>query len=371
MFAALLTILSNTLTITALVMVMMLLIEFVNVNSSGRWLAHLKHRPLWQVVVAALLGLIPGCIGGFAIVSLFTHKMLSFGALVAGMITTFGDEAFVLFAYSPRWTLKLMFALTLIGIVVGLLTHWTTKNRTFNSKKSHPFKLHHAHDETTCETEEHQHHATPQLSFHNIKNLSFQRALLIFGLLIYIIVLISGIAEHEHSALPLPHSGVGETAEHGGHIEIIVFILLAFSVLAVVMLSSEHFLQSHLWEHVIKRHFLSVFLWTFGILLLLHILYHFVDIHSLVAEHQWAMLVILLMAILIGFIPESGPHLIFVVLFFSGTIPFSILLANSIVQDGHGALPLLAESRKNFLYMKLITAATGLIVGLLGYSLGF
>ncbi|MDR1112727.1 MAG: putative manganese transporter [Bacteroidales bacterium] len=368
MMITLLNVLKNTLTITALVMVMMLLIEFVNVNSSGRWLARLKNRPLWQIVVAALLGLVPGCIGGFAIVSLFTHKMLSFGALVAGMITTFGDEAFVIFAYSPLWTLRLMLALTAVGMVVGLLTHWTIKNRTFNSRKSHPFKLHHAHDETPCDEELH-HHITPQLSFRNVKNLSFQRALLLFGLIVYIVVMITGITEHEHSALPFEMAE--KTAEHGGHIETVIFILLAFLVLGVVMLSSEHFLQSHLWEHVIKRHFLSVFLWTFGVLLLLHILYHFVDIHALVATHRWAMLAILFMAVLIGFIPESGPHLIFVVLFFNGTIPFSILLANSIVQDGHGALPLLAESRKSFLYMKLLSAAAGLITGLIGLGVGF
>jgi hypothetical protein len=77
------------------------------------------------------------------------------------------------------------------------------------------------------------------------------------------------------------------------------------------------------------------------------------------------------MAVLIGFIPESGPHLIFVALFFNGIIPFSILLANSIVQDGHGALPLLAESRKNFIYMKLISGAAGLITGLIGLGVGF
>jgi len=371
MIAALLTILNDTLTITALVMVMMLLIEFVNVNSSGRWLARLQHHPLWQVVIAALLGLVPGCIGGFAIVSLFTHKMLSFGALVAGMITTFGDEAFVLFAYSPLWTLKLMLALFITGIIMGFLTHWATKNRTFNSQKWHRFKLHHDHDETSCEAEQHHHHATPQLSFRNIKNMSFQRALLIFGLLTYIVIMITGIAKHDHGALSLPLGIVGETVEHEGHLELIVFVFLALFVLSVVVLSSEHFLQSHLWEHVIKRHFLSVFLWTFGILLLLHFIYCFVDVQSLVANHQWAMIAILLLAIGIGFIPESGPHLIFVVLFFNGTIPFSILLANSIVQDGHGALPLLAESRKNFIYMKLITAFAGFVVGLVGYVVGF
>jgi len=56
-------------------------------------------------------------------------------------------------------------------------------------------------------------------------------------------------------------------------------------------------------------------------------------------------------------------------MFFAGQIPFSILLANSIVQDGHGALPLLAESKKSFIYMKLINMIVGLIVAfILSYS---
>jgi hypothetical protein len=73
----------------------------------------------------------------------------------------------------------------------------------------------------------------------------------------------------------------------------------------------------------------------------------------------------------IGIIPESGPHLIFVTLFVSGSIPFSILIANSIVQDGHGALPLLAESRKSFLYMKGVNFIVGLLVGITGILAGF
>jgi hypothetical protein len=74
---------------------------------------------------------------------------------------------------------------------------------------------------------------------------------------------------------------------------------------------------------------------------------------------------------MVGIIPESGPHLIFVVMYFSGAVPFSILLANSIVQDGHGALPLLAYSRKSFLMMKAVNMCFGLLIGLLGYFIGF
>ena len=76
------------------------------------------------------------------------------------------------------------------------------------------------------------------------------------------------------------------------------------------------------------------------------------------------------LAILVGIIPESGPHLIFITLFTRGQIPFSILMANSIVQDGHGMLPLLAESRKQFVYVKLINMATGAVFGYAALAIG-
>jgi len=93
---------------------------------------------------------------------------------------------------------------------------------------------------------------------------------------------------------------------------------------------------------------------------------HF-DLHQLIQHNMYWVLVV---AVLIGIIPESGPHLIFVMLFASGNLPLSILLASSIVQDGHGSLPLLAESRKSFIKVKLINMAVGLLIGLAGLSLG-
>jgi hypothetical protein len=62
---------------------------------------------------------------------------------------------------------------------------------------------------------------------------------------------------------------------------------------------------------------------------------------------------------------------VFITLFASGHIPFSILLTNSIVQDGHTALPLLAESKRGFLWAKLINVAVGLAIGFAVYVCGF
>ena len=71
----------------------------------------------------------------------------------------------------------------------------------------------------------------------------------------------------------------------------------------------------------------------------------------------------IILATLIGIIPESGPHMIFVTLFAAGVVPFPVLLASSISQDGHASIPLLAESRISFLWAKLINCLVALLAG--------
>jgi hypothetical protein len=62
--------------------------------------------------------------------------------------------------------------------------------------------------------------------------------------------------------------------------------------------------------------------------------------------------------------------LVFVTLYARGAIPFGVLLASSIVQDGHGMLPLLAESKRGFLSVKAVNFVVGLLAGLVCYLIG-
>ncbi|HET54198.1 MAG TPA: hypothetical protein ENN33_03165, partial [Ignavibacteria bacterium] len=71
------------------------------------------------------------------------------------------------------------------------------------------------------------------------------------------------------------------------------------------------------------------------ILIFMHFVNLYIDVESLISDNLF---VVLLIAVLVGMIPESGPHMVFVTLFAAGTIPFSILIASSIAQDGHGML---------------------------------
>ena len=146
-----------------------------------------------------------------------------------------------------------------------------------------------------------------------------------------------------------------------------ILLSLVFSFFVVVTVP-DHFLKEHIWDHIVKMHIPRIFLWTFGTLVAIHFLMNYIDIQSWLSDN---MLVVLLLAVLIGIIPESGPHLIFVTLFFQGAIPFSVLMASSISQDGHGTLPLLAESKRGFLAVKLVNIAYALVFGLIGYFAGF
>jgi hypothetical protein len=114
-------VLRQSILITGLVLIMMLMIEYFNIQSKGQWLGKIQGSKFKQILLGSFLGLIPGCIGGFAAVSLFTHKMISLGALVAMMICSSGDEAFLILAMIPHKALLLFGLLFVIGIVVGVI----------------------------------------------------------------------------------------------------------------------------------------------------------------------------------------------------------------------------------------------------------
>ncbi|MDR2448890.1 MAG: putative manganese transporter [Prevotellaceae bacterium] len=352
-------VLKNAFLITCLVMVMMLLIEYFNVHSQGRSFRKIERSRFGQVLLGALLGLVPGCIGGFALVSLFTHRMVSFGALVAMMIAATGDEAFVLFAVIPKTALLLNAILFALALLVGLVVDRVVKRFPAPFSQRH-FAVH-AHEEDV-------HHDFPffkRLAY-NLRHLSFQRALLLFGLLVFMLSMVLGLFEHDHVHI----EGV---CHHDGFLFTerwlnLLFVGLSAIVLALIAAVNEHFLEAHLWGHLIKKHFLKIFVWTFGALLLIQYGLQYFDVQHWISENPMP---VLFAAALIGIIPESGPHIVFITLFASGHIPFSILLANSVVQDGHTALPLLAESKRGFLWAKLINVATGLAAGFTGYLCGF
>ncbi len=357
----------QTIIITILVLGMMLVIEYINVQTRGIWTKMIEKSPFVQIVFGTVLGLIPGCIGSFTMVSLYVHRVVMFPALVANMLVSSGDEAFLMFSTIPAEALKLNIILFFLAIGTGLLVHFTVKNKYIGLKEKVHFPIHTKNEECN--------HYHPSLIIENLKDLSFTRALLLTGVTSLIIIFLSGIIDSSHEMQQMM-GGLEDAAhnhaehDHTGEASWIKYSLVAIlgTILYIILTVKEHFLHEHLWHHIIKKHFHKIFLWTFSILLLVHFLGNFIDLQHWISENLF---IVLLMALLIGIIPESGPHYIFVLLFAQGSLPFSILMASSIVQDGHGMLPLLAESPKGFIAVKAVNITIGLAVGLLGIAFGF
>ncbi len=352
-------VLRNSFLITGLVIIMMLMIEYINIHSEGRWFSKLRQHRMGQIILGAGLGMIPGCMGGFAAVSMYSHKLLSFGALIAMMIATSGDEAFVMLAMIPKDALILCVVLFAVAVLAGWIVDLVSKkDNPKNSCCDDGFKIH---------QEEHHHgeiHEKP--TFKNMRHASAERIALLLGVVIFIIALAFGLLEHEHEH---------EATEMVSHVNIfdeywinLIFAVISLFAVWFIATANEHVVKEHLWEHVIRKHFISIFLWTFGALLVIEIGLHYLDMESWISSNiPW----MILLALLVGIIPESGPHLLFVTLFATGMVPFSVLLASSISQDGHAALPLLAESKTSFIKAKIINALVAAIIGYTCYFIGF
>ena len=107
-------------------------------------------------------------------------------------------------------------------------------------------------------------------------------------------------------------------------------------------------------------------MWTLGTLVLVGVLTSFFDISTWISDNTVLMI---LLAALIGVIPESGPHLVFVSLYAAGVVPLPVLMASCISQDGHASLPLLAQSRRAFLTAKAINVIVAILAGIICYLL--
>ena len=339
----LLSVLQHTLMITFFVLIVMLMIEYITVQSRGKWSKPLGRSGYVQIIVAAILGLVPGCLGAFTAVSLYIHRTFNFAALLTAMIATTGDEAFIMFSLFPAKALQLNLWIFLAAIAAGSVYYAIFRNKSPLISEENEIHLHKEEPDCICYSSE--------LIIPQLRKISFTRALLMTGGFLFLLHLFTTAEFHQPNGWEKP-----------------TYIIVSLIGLFIVTTVPDHFLTEHLWKHTIKRHIPRIFIWTLFAFLVIDVFLGYFDLDHWISSNSMIMLVL---ALLIGIIPQSGPHIIFVTLFASGAIPFSVLMANSIVQDGHGAIPLLAESPRSFIAMKVIKLGLGIIAGAAGIIFGF
>jgi len=330
----------HALLIAIFVFAMMVIVDYFNVLTKGNMNRIMKGGNFRQYTIASFLGSTPGCLGAFTNVSFYTHGLISFGAIVGGMIATSGDEAFVMLSMFPKQAIFLFLLLFVLGIVLAWLTDKiilifkikTSENcsvSTFDKKNI----------ECKC------------FDINALKKITLTRILMVLLVISSFVLIITGT--------------IGSQSWDWKRITITMLLVITSFIFATI---PEHYLKNHIWKHIVKKHLLKIFLWSFFALLLVHIGMNNWNLELFVQNN---MLWVLIIASLLAVIPESGPHLIFVIMFAQGLIPFSVLLASSIIQDGHGMLPMLSYSLRDSLLIKIFNLFFGLAIGGSLYLLGF
>jgi len=336
-------ILKHALMITVFVFVMMLIVDFLDMFSQKK-LTTMMTGGIWrQYMAASFFGATPGCLGAFMDVSLYVHGLISFGALTGAMIATSGDEAFVMLAKFPGTALLLFGMLFDLSIPLAWVADRIIKATGYVPCESCNLHEYHAEEEI--------HSFTWKGLKQNVAKFSLARYSLLFAFGLFIVAILFGIAG--------PGSWDGKR---------LTLLILLFVGLIIVIAVSDHYLKRHIWSHIIKAHMLRVFLWTFTALIVVHMGLSYWNLKGLISNNIPWMFVL---GALVAVIPESGPHLVFVMLFAEGIIPFSVLFTSSFVQDGHGMLPLLSYTIKDSIVIKILNLLFGIGAGMILYLIGW
>jgi hypothetical protein len=113
-------------------------------------------------------------------------------------------------------------------------------------------------------------------------------------------------------------------------------MITGFVLAMMLLIEYLNVLSAGEWQKRLAGHAWGQY--NFGALPEMHFLTDVLQLEGAIRSGRWWMLLI---ACLVGLIPESGPHLIFVTLFAQGLVPMSIRWhpAADVLQTGHGSNP--------------------------------
>ncbi|WP_457804366.1 putative manganese transporter [Vibrio cholerae] len=323
----------------------------------SRWLdgahalvsAYHRSRNL-QVVIAALLGALPGCGGAIVVTTQFVSGKVGFGALVAVLTATMGDAAFLLLASQPVTGLYVIGIGVVTGCVTGLVINALHRDdfmRPVLTELSNKLR-------TSCCS------ATSAVSFKaiNLQGLFWKYLLLPASLVAFA----SSFQIDINQVLSLPEMSI----------EWIGALLAVSSMLLWALTQEIEDYQSTVSEddkirtsHPMQKaaqdtNFVSA--WVIIAFLAFELTLHFTGFEIGANWGNWGVWMPAL-GIMIGLLPGCGPQILVTSLYLSGALPFSAQLSNAISNDGDALFPAIALAPKAALMATLYSSIPAAIVG--------
>ena len=286
----------------------------------------MKKNKAFQVPISSILGMLPGCGGAIIVVSSFNTGNVSFGSVVAALISTMGDAAFLLMAKKPDTAAALLPLCLISGIVCGYLV-----DNFFEIKNEDPPR---------------KRKQEPVLIGKN----RFRDKL-------FFIVFIPGVIL---GILRLSFIDLGQFIES----TMDQIGLLGAMISLFIWATSKNKIICHQKEKSLVKtaeetSFISI--WVILAFLTFEYTVYFTNI-NLAEFFDTYKIFIPLVGVAIGLIPGCGAQIVVTTLFINGVIPFAALVGNSISNDGDALFPAIAINPKAALNATLISTIPAIVL---------
>ena len=297
-----------------------------------------------HVVIASLLGALPGCGGAIIIVTQYIQGKISFRALVAVLTSTMGDAAFLLLAKEPKMGLLVFLITGSVGIISGYIVDIFNKNDFLIGRNN------------------------LKVNFEKVTK-TFVSKFNVIWLTIFvpgfIIGLLSTFQIDVNTLLNLNNS-LDLVSLVGGIGAVISLFMWTLNPLSDFQCSTEKS-RSFVSRTIDTANFVTT--WVVCAFLLYESFIYFSSIDLKFVFEVWSGFVPFI-AILFGFIPGCGPQILVTTFYLNGLIPFSAELGNAISNDGDALFPAIALAPKAAIFATLYSAIPAIIVAY-GYMLLF
>tara|TARA_B100002052_G_scaffold292589_1_gene314393 strand:+ start:941 stop:2134 length:1194 start_codon:yes stop_codon:yes gene_type:complete len=375
------------LAVTVFVAAMVLLFSWLQYVTAGRFVDWIRSKTKLQPIIGALMGLTPGCGGAIVMMPLYARGYVSYGTVVATLIATLGDSAFVLIggAIANPELIGPVLLVHLISFFVGVV--WGLGIDFLRITPSSPLGRFgpEIEEEITQNISDEKYDVRDELPREEPDGFSYRivhQGYLIWwtvtlvGLVFAILLLYWGAIDGGPS-LDLDDGGLNlDPTTMGGFIS---WVGLLGTLLSVAIFLGQRSIfgddteasigdkLDSFKETTIHAASETSFV-TFWVLIAYFVfefsmLFGGIDESSLVA--YGAGVGAILVAALVGVIPGCGPQIIIMTSYVEGILGFPGLVSNAISQDGDALFPLLVRHRAASLWATLHTALPAVITGLI------
>ncbi len=110
--------------VTVFVGLVLLLFGYVDFLQQGAFVESIERSKKYQPLIGALLGILPGCGGSIFLMPLYMKGTVTFGTVIATLIATAGDSAFVTMTQAPKVFVLLTVICFLVGTIMGYIVDY-------------------------------------------------------------------------------------------------------------------------------------------------------------------------------------------------------------------------------------------------------